>query len=198
MIGVVDYPSSDEEGPVPLQVQKPAEIVSSISEGIENDRPDFSETVKDTAAAISSTARATTVMARDYLSELPPVRNEGVSAETLARLGQYLEAQQQHNFDLTESIQRKKDFGNPHILTKVVDFFHIDELGSNYPPEIFDPAAIKRRNDPPTSNQDPAPTPAASGEPISSRITFVPATVQSDGATRPIAGEERKRKSRWG
>ena len=135
----------------------------------------------------------------DYLSELPQVRSDGVSAETLARLGQYLEAQRQYNFDLTDSIQRKKDFGNPHILTKVVNFFQIDELGSNYPKELFDPSSIKRKNE----VVDPSPAPPlapvatlASAPVPPNSLQFVPASMPEDGAGAE-SKPEKKRKSRW-
>jgi hypothetical protein len=43
------------------------------------------------------------------------------------------------NDDLTEKIRGKKDFGNPYILQKVVDYYKIDEIGSNYPTHLLDP-----------------------------------------------------------
>ena len=50
---------------------------------------------------------------------------EKVNSETLAKCKQYLDIP---NFDLTESIRNKKEFGNPHILDVVVDHFKIDEV----------------------------------------------------------------------
>ena len=39
------------------------------------------------------------------------------------------------------NLKTKKDFGNPHLLSKVVDYFDIDEMGSNFPKDKFDPKA---------------------------------------------------------
>lgn len=47
-----------------------------------------------------------------------------------------------HNFVLVQSIRRNKEFGNPHILDKVVEHFHIDQFGSNFRKDVFDPKEI--------------------------------------------------------
>ena len=44
---------------------------------------------------------------------------------------QYLAAQRDRSFDLQQDIRNKKDFGNPILLTKVVEYFNIQERGSN-------------------------------------------------------------------
>lgn len=153
----------------------------------------------------TSTSECTNKPHYPDLSELPPLRNDNVSAETLTRVGQYLEAKSQYNFDLTQSIQSKKDFGNPQILTKVVEYFHIDEIGSNYPPSLFDPHAIQARNKTPATATATALAPNADprNETIPrNSIQFVSATVSSSSAHIPtssgrVPGIER-RKSKWG
>ncbi|GFT75206.1 SAP30-binding protein [Nephila pilipes] len=40
--------------------------------------------------------------------------------------------------DMNASIQRRKDFRNPSIYEKLIQFCNIDEQGTNYPPEIYD------------------------------------------------------------
>jgi HCNGP-like protein len=41
-------------------------------------------------------------------------------------------------FDLNSYIQEKKEFRNPSIYDKLIQFCDINELGTNFPPEIFD------------------------------------------------------------
>lgn len=41
--------------------------------------------------------------------------------------------------DMNEVILQRKDFRNPSIYEKLIQFCHINELGTNYPPERFDP-----------------------------------------------------------
>jgi HCNGP-like protein len=38
-----------------------------------------------------------------------------------------------------QNIRSNKNFGNPYIFGKAVEHFQIDEIGSNYPTDIFDP-----------------------------------------------------------
>lgn len=40
---------------------------------------------------------------------------------------------------MLQAIQDRKDFRNPSIYEKLVQFCDINELGTNYPPEIYDP-----------------------------------------------------------
>ncbi|XP_075534574.1 SAP30-binding protein-like [Dermacentor variabilis] len=41
--------------------------------------------------------------------------------------------------DMNASIQMRKDFRNPSIYEKLIAYCGIDELGTNYPPEAYDP-----------------------------------------------------------
>lgn len=200
MQGLLDYSSSDDEDAVIEPAKERAgggRADLPTMTGVEFSVPEKPPVPPGASAESHAVGQDAPFV--DYLSELPQVRSDGVSAETLARLGQYLEAQRQYNFDLTDSIQRKKDFGNPHILTKVVDFFHIDELGSNYPKELFDPSAIKRKNE----VVDPSPAPPlgpvatlASAPVPRNSLQFVPASMPEDGAGA-ASKPEKKRKSRW-
>jgi hypothetical protein len=60
------------------------------------------------------------------------IRNENQkipNQQTVERMKHYLQLKSQ-GFNLTDSIRRKKDFGNPYILQKVIDYYHIDEVPS--------------------------------------------------------------------
>ncbi|CAL8263443.1 unnamed protein product [Arctogadus glacialis] len=45
----------------------------------------------------------------------------------------------QEGFDTNNHIQKKKEFRNPSIYEKLIQFCGIDELGTNYPKDMFDP-----------------------------------------------------------
>lgn len=64
---------------------------------------------------------------------------EVVNVEVIARLNEYADMKLNKKFDLATSISSKKEFSNPNILSKAVGYFDIDEIGSNYPPEVFNP-----------------------------------------------------------
>lgn len=41
--------------------------------------------------------------------------------------------------DMNAAIQRRKEFRNPSIYDKLIEYCSIDEKGTNYPPELFNP-----------------------------------------------------------
>ncbi|XP_037391568.1 SAP30-binding protein isoform X2 [Pygocentrus nattereri] len=43
------------------------------------------------------------------------------------------------DFDTNSHIQKKKEFRNPSIYEKLIQYCGIDELGTNYPKDMFDP-----------------------------------------------------------
>ena len=56
---------------------------------------------------------------------------------------------QHHGLDANENIKQKKSFRNPSIYQKLIDFLDIDEGGSNFPKDVFDPKRFRedKKND---------------------------------------------------
>lgn len=48
--------------------------------------------------------------------------------------------------DMNAVIQQRKDFRNPSIYEKLIQFCGINELGTNYPPSIYDPLKWNRES----------------------------------------------------
>lgn len=46
---------------------------------------------------------------------------------------------------INEKVRHGKDFKNPYLLNWLVDHCDIDEIGSNYPPHLFNPHAIQEK-----------------------------------------------------
>ena len=46
----------------------------------------------------------------------------------------------ENNFCFNKSVERDKDFRNPSIYEKMIEFCGIDEYGTNYPTHLFDPS----------------------------------------------------------
>lgn len=57
--------------------------------------------------------------------------------ELLKRVRQCLNKPKRKN--ITQTLRDSKNFNNPDILEKLVSFCGINEIGTNYPPELFNP-----------------------------------------------------------
>ncbi|KAK1801439.1 hypothetical protein P4O66_022706 [Electrophorus voltai] len=66
----------------------------------------------------------------------PPGRCSSHLQEKIYRL---YERKLHGDFDTNSHIQKKKEFRNPSIYEKLIQFCGIDELGTNYPKDMFDP-----------------------------------------------------------
>lgn len=71
-----------------------------------------------------------------FLPPEPPTRCSQALQDKIARL---YERKLRDGKDMNASIQMRKDFRNPSIYEKLISYCSIDEMGTNYPPEIYDP-----------------------------------------------------------
>ncbi|CAJ0752372.1 15638_t:CDS:2, partial [Entrophospora sp. SA101] len=67
-------------------------------------------------------------------------------AESEQECDEELEAKLAHFFELKDKgvhfndhLLKNKAFRNPHIYDKLVEFVHLDEIGSNFDREVYDP-----------------------------------------------------------
>lgn len=75
---------------------------------------------------------------KKYGFQLPPESNaepDPKLQETITNINQKIK---NSKFDLNQYIQDRKDFRNPSIYDKLIQFCNINELGTNFPPEIYD------------------------------------------------------------
>nr|XP_028691369.1 SAP30-binding protein isoform X5 [Macaca mulatta] len=93
---------------------------------------------------------------RVFLSHLPPCSSEGKDTgpdsfliiqkqksetprNSWDKIQKLYERKIKEGMDMNYIIQRKKEFRNPSIYEKLIQFCAIDELGTNYPKDMFDP-----------------------------------------------------------
>ena len=62
-------------------------------------------------------------------------------AALVARLKDYVA----RGLDPSQEIRKNRDFHNPMLLEKIVRYFDIDDIASQYPKHLFDPEAIANR-----------------------------------------------------
>lgn len=73
----------------------------------------------------------------DLLIPLEPPGN--CSAELQEKIAKLYEKMQTQQMDMNAVIQKRKDFRNPSIYEKLIQFCALNELGTNYPPNMYDP-----------------------------------------------------------
>ena len=81
--------------------------------------------------------------------QLPPPPPGQPDARTIHKVRGALHKMQHHGLDANENIKQKKSFRNPSIYQKLIDFLDIDEGGSNFPKDVFDPKRFRedKKND---------------------------------------------------
>lgn len=70
---------------------------------------------------------------------IPPEPSGRCSSHLQEKIHKLYERKLHGDFDTNSHIQKKKEFRNPSIYEKLIQFCSIDELGTNYPKDMFDP-----------------------------------------------------------
>ncbi|KAM7382130.1 hypothetical protein PAMA_012817 [Pampus argenteus] len=70
---------------------------------------------------------------------IPPEPAGRCSMQLQEKIHKLYERKLHGDFDTNSHIQKKKEFRNPSIYEKLIQFCSIDELGTNYPKDMFDP-----------------------------------------------------------
>uniref|UniRef100_A0A1B6FJ29 SAP30-binding protein n=1 Tax=Cuerna arida TaxID=1464854 RepID=A0A1B6FJ29_9HEMI len=71
--------------------------------------------------------------------QLPPEPSGRCSNELQDKITKLHEKMVSNGLDMNKIIQQRKDFRNPSIYEKLIQFCSINEFGTNYPPEVYDP-----------------------------------------------------------
>lgn len=74
-----------------------------------------------------------------YGFSLPPEPKGKCSVELQDKINLLYDKMRNSNMDMNRVIQERKEFRNPSIYEKLIQFCDINEFGTNYPPEIYDP-----------------------------------------------------------
>lgn len=74
----------------------------------------------------------------EYGFNLPPEPKGKCPHELQSKIANMYD-KMESGMDMNRVIQDRKEFRNPSIYEKLIQFCDIDELGTNYPPEIYDP-----------------------------------------------------------
>lgn len=75
----------------------------------------------------------------EYGFALPPEPKGKCAPELQNKVDNFYEKMRTKNMNMNSLIQGNKEFRNPSIYDKLIIFCGINELGTNYPPELYDP-----------------------------------------------------------
>ncbi|XP_008551494.2 SAP30-binding protein [Microplitis demolitor] len=70
---------------------------------------------------------------------IPPAPSAQYPPNLQEKFNHYFKLAECGNLDMNEVIQKRKSFKNPSIYNKLIQHCNIDELGTNYPPSLYDP-----------------------------------------------------------
>ncbi|NXA96303.1 S30BP protein, partial [Melanocharis versteri] len=93
---------------------------------------------RDPQELVASFSQRVWIMSPDEI-KIPPEPPARCSNQLQDKIEKLYERKMKEGMDMNYIIQRKKEFRNPSIYEKLIQFCSIDEIGTNYPKDIFDP-----------------------------------------------------------
>ncbi|KAF5300896.1 hypothetical protein FQR65_LT09059 [Abscondita terminalis] len=138
-------PTSRPSTPIPSKItSKVAKLVSYHDDTVVSDDDGEADNSNETETIVNIIDKeSVTIVEMDILEDdgiqLPPEPPGHCSADLQEKIFKFHEKMQNKALDMNAVIQQRKDFRNPSIYEKLIQFCGINELGTNYPPEIYDP-----------------------------------------------------------
>ncbi|KAG7491742.1 hypothetical protein MATL_G00006660 [Megalops atlanticus] len=112
---------------------------SDVEGGDADDLKDISESEKrDPNELVAQFSEKVRNMSPDEI-RIPPEPPGRCSNHLQEKIQKLYERKLHGDFDTNSHIQKKKEFRNPSIYEKLIQYCGIDELGTNYPKDMFDP-----------------------------------------------------------
>lgn len=121
----------------------PNRDISMIEEETEQkEEQESTENHEKTTTSSDTETKSTTLLdhSKIYGFSLPPEPKSKCPSELQEKITKSYEKMKTNNLDMNKIIQERKEFRNPSIYEKLIQFCDINELGTNYPPEIYDPS----------------------------------------------------------
>ncbi|XP_053710379.1 SAP30-binding protein [Synchiropus splendidus] len=113
--------------------------MDETDEGRDEDEVEIPEAeTKDPNELVALFSEKVRNMSPDQI-KIPPEPPGRCSTQLQEKIHKLYERKLHGDFDTNSHIQKKKEFRNPSIYEKLIQFCSIDELGTNYPKDMFDP-----------------------------------------------------------
>ncbi|CAH1107198.1 unnamed protein product [Psylliodes chrysocephalus] len=131
--------SSQPASPAPVKVtSKVAKLVSYQDDTFVSDEEDPSD-VPHEVIIMGENETPSDQGIVDEESMIPPEPPGHCSIELQDKITKLYEKMSTQQMDMNAVIQKRKDFRNPSIYEKLIQFCDLNELGTNYPPSMYDP-----------------------------------------------------------
>uniref|UniRef100_A0A182QYE4 SAP30-binding protein n=1 Tax=Anopheles farauti TaxID=69004 RepID=A0A182QYE4_9DIPT len=193
--------ASDNGTPGPPR-KKALRLVSYIDDTIVSDDENNSPARSEHEAVVESEAEPApdrspspekVDRAKLYGFSLPPEPKGKCSQELQDKIAALYERMKNSNMDTNRIIQERKEFRNPSIYEKLIHFCDINELGTNYQPEIFDPFQWGKES----YYEELAKAQKIEMEKVEKARKEATKTEIQTGVKRVDPDESKKRKSKW-
>ncbi|XP_058949079.2 SAP30-binding protein isoform X2 [Pocillopora verrucosa] len=129
---VIDKDVTDEDSSQEKNTAQVSLTISDSSEMVQSGE-------KDDSIVEDLTTETSNSITDIKMPQLPPEPTGRCSNTLQDKIRSLLEKTHQEKLDLNTNIQNRKDYRNPSIYKKLLQFLNIDETGSNYPKSLFDP-----------------------------------------------------------
>ena len=140
---------------------------------------------------------STNLVGQVKLPQEPEGRCSRKLQEKIARM---LDKKKLGKLSLNEHVQRKKDFRNPSIYEKLVSYCSIDEYGTNYPRNLFNPSSwgVESYYDALAKAQKEAHEKKEKEKHKKGQVEFIKATKKiTVGGSGTQSGDDKKKPSKW-
>ncbi|CAG9826540.1 unnamed protein product [Diabrotica balteata] len=125
--------------PAPIKItSKVAKLVSYQDDTIVSDEEGDAEDIPHEVIIMTENSRENN-NSKEADSMIPPEPPGHCSIELQDKITKLHETMLTQQMDMNAHIQKKKEFRNPSIYEKLIQFCDLNELGTNYPPSIYDP-----------------------------------------------------------
>ncbi|KAK9720308.1 HCNGP-like protein [Popillia japonica] len=137
-------PTSRQSSPAPSKIRmRVAKLVSYLDDTVVSDDEGEHDIVNEPETMVITETETSNTTDVEHSEEdgvhIPPEPAGHCSADIQEKIARLYEKMQVEGLDMNALIQQKKNFRNPSIYEKLIQFCGINELGTNYPPIIYDP-----------------------------------------------------------
>lgn len=138
----------------------------------------------------------------EYDADLPPEPQGRCSFELQENIRRLYENMNNKGLDMNVEIQLRKEFRNPSIYEKLIQYCGINEFGTNYSPEVYDPLRWNRSSyyDELAKVQKAEMEAKEKERKEKTKVEFIMGTAKKTQNTAipvPPIEEDKKRKSKW-